>query len=1189
MADDIDIGIGVHANPDAQQVLEQLRAKLAALRNELAATAAAQSDVSGGSTQGGAAASANASAAAANQAIGAFVKMGQVIDATNAAAVRAFREEGDAISSYLVKLGATDAELNKVGAAIARVEQRSGAARFAPIDSPIKPVPPGTIESYDKIPGRARTAANAFSLLALSAASGTGSLQSMAVAAGGLVTGLSGLAGPRLFAAASGIGAAVTILAVLIELLHEGTEATQKQDAALKSFTETNESFAARSRAVADAVAFLNRIPGNNASAVQLIGITKAVDDLDKAVIKAKKDLTETVNTPSFTQLQAAEFGDTGAAELAKLSKELQALRVRFAEGKVSTAAFNDELKRIGAAHPSFAEEIAQTASLAANYDRLLEARAKEAAAAQQQIAIEAQTKLAFGLTPDLARALDQVNQQFIALHSGGAIALQSVQDQQKAISSATDAWKQYVTSVEGSHFATVTFDQAITKSGAELKKLAPELQTAATAKANSLLQTATAVVQTSRQVEGGVALADLARTSTEKAAQAVLARTQNEAAARRKAADDEFEQGKRQALRMAGLETDRARVIQALTIQHGEAIRRINKEEDDKVTALLAQLSDERIQAEARLSDDEFGQRRAAARRQFDADQKRITDAKLTIQKEAAARLDTQRSLDANLAAAEKDRTTRLREIDLSAKQQIDELTGRTGEADPAKIRAGFKQQLDVLAATIASADTTEVEKELARQGQRDIEALIPLEVAKARMGELAKIVSAAATTGNAEVARATLLVNAHAISQSQARQDIVAALTKERDAIQATLPMLEAEAANLPGNAEAQAQLEQYRTRLLELNIAIEQTGDQFFKLKETTRDAVTSSLATFFEDATKLGTQSHAEINSFKAELASAQDELQDLLAKANRSPGDNQRITALRSEIQQTTLSLDNAKESLRSWRDLFLSAAQSIIDALVKVSSQMLATALIERLFETIGKKKGGGGDLAASAAATTVAATALSSAGVVVGSGAAAIDASAVALGAGAGALDASSVALDASGAVLLGAAAALEAAAASLAAAGAATAVTSAFAGFAEGGPVRGPGTGTSDSILARLSNREFVQPARATAFYGEDWMEAQRRLLLPRELTRALLRGITPMVLRPRISTTHFADGGLVTAASNTGIRANEQSFTHTLIIRGLPAGAIVDHLDSPDGHRVLVKIVADRPNAFNAALGR
>ena len=44
---------------------------------------------------------------------------------------------------------------------------------------------------------------------------------------------------------------------------------------------------------------------------------------------------------------------------------------------------------------------------------------------------------------------------------------------------------------------------------------------------------------------------------------------------------------------------------------------------------------------------------------------------------------------------------------------------------------------------------------------------------------------------------------------------------------------------------------------------------------------------------------------------------------------------------------------------------------------------------------------------------------------------------------------------------------------------------------GFAGGGRVRGPGTGTSDSILARLSTGEFVIRARAVQHYGAQVFE--------------------------------------------------------------------------------------------------
>lgn len=50
-----------------------------------------------------------------------------------------------------------------------------------------------------------------------------------------------------------------------------------------------------------------------------------------------------------------------------------------------------------------------------------------------------------------------------------------------------------------------------------------------------------------------------------------------------------------------------------------------------------------------------------------------------------------------------------------------------------------------------------------------------------------------------------------------------------------------------------------------------------------------------------------------------------------------------------------------------------------------------------------------------------------------------------------------------------------------------------------AAGGPIAGPGSGTSDSILARVSNGEYVVRAAAVARYGSGFMEAINRMALP------------------------------------------------------------------------------------------
>lgn len=50
---------------------------------------------------------------------------------------------------------------------------------------------------------------------------------------------------------------------------------------------------------------------------------------------------------------------------------------------------------------------------------------------------------------------------------------------------------------------------------------------------------------------------------------------------------------------------------------------------------------------------------------------------------------------------------------------------------------------------------------------------------------------------------------------------------------------------------------------------------------------------------------------------------------------------------------------------------------------------------------------------------------------------------------------------------------------------------MVAALAAFATGGLVQGPGTGTSDSIIARLSNGEFVNRAAAVNKFGRPFFE--------------------------------------------------------------------------------------------------
>ncbi len=82
----------------------------------------------------------------------------------------------------------------------------------------------------------------------------------------------------------------------------------------------------------------------------------------------------------------------------------------------------------------------------------------------------------------------------------------------------------------------------------------------------------------------------------------------------------------------------------------------------------------------------------------------------------------------------------------------------------------------------------------------------------------------------------------------------------------------------------------------------------------------------------------------------------------------------------------------------------------------------------------------------------------------------------------------------------------------------GVASAGAETIPGLATGGQIRGPGTGTSDSILARLSNGEFVMRAAAVRAYGPDFMHKLNGLQIPRFAEGGLADTATKLQTAPR-----------------------------------------------------------------------
>lgn len=130
---------------------------------------------------------------------------------------------------------------------------------------------------------------------------------------------------------------------------------------------------------------------------------------------------------------------------------------------------------------------------------------------------------------------------------------------------------------------------------------------------------------------------------------------------------------------------------------------------------------------------------------------------------------------------------------------------------------------------------------------------------------------------------------------------------------------------------------------------------------------------------------------------------------------------------------------------------------------------------------------------------------------------------------------------------------------------------------GFARGGLVRragggliaGPGSGTSDSIPALLSNGEFV--VRSAVVQQPGMVEA----------LESLNRGLVSPALASARGARRFAGGGLVSGAGETGL-----SGTVTV---ALEEGLVARHIEQPSGQRAVIRAISKQPRGAGAALGQ
>jgi|GEM_PF-2818504 len=93
---------------------------------------------------------------------------------------------------------------------------------------------------------------------------------------------------------------------------------------------------------------------------------------------------------------------------------------------------------------------------------------------------------------------------------------------------------------------------------------------------------------------------------------------------------------------------------------------------------------------------------------------------------------------------------------------------------------------------------------------------------------------------------------------------------------------------------------------------------------------------------------------------------------------------------------------------------------------------------------------------------------------------------------------------------------------------------------GFAHGGPIHGPGTGTSDSVPIWASAGEFMVRAAAVRKYGVSIFHALNAMRLPKGAFRGFSQGgliDRLQVMMPPMAPLRFADGGQIPALAPTG----------------------------------------------------
>lgn len=831
--DDVDIGILVRDSGSAA-VIDGVRTRLEALRAELSGIANDRSAFE--PLDPTVAASVDVLSSDINVAIGSFQRMAQEIDTTSAQAVVALRAQGDALAANLVSLGASDAELNVIGATVARVEKEYGAftaelALNESVYSSSKAVIAKHAEALEFDAGAtvaATTATRGHTLqlgrLTMEAGTATGRLLGVST----ILTRTSALIGANVagFLPVIAILAAITAIGVAWEKVTGNTKEAAK---AAEDFEKTTEAIKATNEALGSL-----KVAGVDVGALQ--AVSKQAQSTSLVVQKLRQELADMTRGTHTEREQAARTPERAAtfAAVQQLAQQLLTTNFTAEQLDVALAAIPKNKK--------FDFLVADIAKVGAQLIAARQEFEKQTAVvnlADAQLRFYRGTLQAVSVAEgELLEKTQQSQAVLDAFRRGGAGAAKQQQDDNAALQSAKKIYDDYAVGAGAAKFGQIAFQDALKSTDPEVRKFAQSLVVEEKALSNT---------------NAALSVAQRAAEEQRKAAVSAADRNQGPAAAARIAADHDLKVQVDAINAQAGVRIDKNRLIEALQHEHDDKIFAIDRDAAQKLNDMLTRFDDERLAGENKFAADQFGVQRAAVQRQLDLNLKAIAaDRDIQGPDKTTARARAQAAATASIEAIEKDRAKRILEINVDLQAQLDQISGTLPDAD--KIRNRYKTEIDVLTAAIQSNVTTPAVKAAAQKGIDLINALIPAEQAQARFDRITSDLSSSLDQQQQVIDRVQGLQAAHAISDDEARSRTLVALAAQRNLVAQAIVQLQQESDLLPGNQADLAKIEALKTQLQSLDITIAQTSDTLFQLKEGARDAFTNGLAQLLDESAK-----------------------------------------------------------------------------------------------------------------------------------------------------------------------------------------------------------------------------------------------------------------------------------------------------------------------------------------------